>query len=129
MEPLESSASHDDRTASLIKQVPREELPGLFSDQASGVPSLNIPFHDWWSEALHGVSRCPHDGSGCCAHDEATQATKCATSFPAGISTSSSFNKTLFRAVGSATGTLPSLPPTLAILAILAIGDRSAADT
>eukprot|EP01051_Picozoa_sp_SAG22_P033369 SAG22_NODE_14580_length_371_cov_0.573529_1_plen_123_part_11 len=111
MEPLKSStvcdtsAPHEARIASLIKQVPRAELPGLFSDQAAGVPSLNIPFYNWWSEALHGVSRCPYNGSGCCAYDQATGAMKCASSFPAGIATSCSFNDTLFRAVGSAAGT------------------------
>lgn len=117
MEPLKSSKTCDpttdmeDRIADLIKQIPAADLPTLYSDESQGVSSLNIPFYNWWSEALHGVSRCPYQNfvnsskaPKCCAVDGGGN-TKCPTSFPAGITTSTSFNKTLFRAVGSAVGT------------------------
>ena len=48
------------RIADLIDRIPAAELRNLVSDQADGVPSLNIPYYNWWSEALHGVSKCPY---------------------------------------------------------------------
>jgi len=60
---------------------------------------------------LHGVSRCPYQSFSnaskapkCCVVDSNGDP-KCPTSFPAGITSSTSFNKTLFRAIGTAVGT------------------------
>lgn len=117
MEPLKSAkvcdptADLEDRVADVISRIPEEDLFTLYSDQSGGVPSLNIPYYNWWSEALHGVSRCPYQGflpknestpEKCCVLYQG--AVKCPTSFPAGITSSASFNKTLFRAIGSAVG-------------------------
>jgi hypothetical protein len=52
--------SLEDRVTDIVKRVPDDELAGLYSDVSNGVPSLGIPFYNWWSEALHGVSRCPY---------------------------------------------------------------------
>ena len=103
------TAPLEERVDDIAERVPMAELANLFSDVTTGVPSLNIPQYNWWSEALHGVSRCAYDRTkptppdrshgGCCWQG------KCPSSFPAGITTSSSFNKTLFRAVGTAAGT------------------------
>jgi hypothetical protein len=102
------TADLEARVEDIAGRVPMAELPNLFSDVTSGVPSLNIPQYNWWSEALHGVSRCAYDRTktppdkshgGCCWKG------KCPTSFPAAITTSCSFNKTLFKAIGTAAGT------------------------
>jgi hypothetical protein len=52
--------SLEDRVTDIVKRVPDDELAGLYSDVSNGVPTLGIPFYNWWSEALHGVSRCPY---------------------------------------------------------------------
>jgi beta-glucosidase-like glycosyl hydrolase len=122
-EPLKSSlacdhtADLDARIGSLISQIPKDELAALFIDKALGIPSLNIPPYNWWSEALHGVSRCPYQQGGAtpspdakpgdrgCCFADSTGVKKCPTSFPAGITTGCTFNKTLMRAIGTAVGT------------------------
>ncbi len=139
-EPFSFYVAQEERVEDIAGRVPLAELPNLFSDVTSGVPSLNIPQYNWWSEgpctlraapcacllvmkmtwvtrvlwlhvwaaALHGVSRCAYDRTrappdhshgGCCWKG------KCPTSFPAAITTSCSFNKTLFKAIGTAAGT------------------------
>lgn len=105
----DGSKTWDERVDDLVARVPAADRANLFSNRAwKGVPSLNIPEYNWWSEALHGVSRCPYlsgEGvGGCCFKTEAGER-KCPSSFPAGITTSASFNKTLFRAIGTAIGT------------------------
>lgn len=118
-EPLKSSKACDpaaalqERVGAIIQLLPEDELWAMYSDQSAGSPTLNIPFYNWWSEALHGVSRCPYQkflpkeqqaGGSCCAL-AADGTKKCPTSFPAGITTSASFNRTLFRDIGTAVGT------------------------
>jgi len=117
-EPLKSApicdptADLETRVADIVSRVASNVSAPLFSDQSQGVEALNIPFYNWWSEALHGVSRCPYEGnlppnkkaSGkCCVLYQGQS--KCPTSFPAGITTSCSFNKTLFNDIGTAIGT------------------------
>ena len=109
------------RIKDLIARIPAAERPNLFSYKATGVPSLNIPFYNWGSEALHGVGKCPYRtafppavANGTCCYDvpdpryaqgSGRTVHKCPTSFPAGITTMCSFNTTLIRAIGSAIGT------------------------
>ena len=45
------------RVNDIASRIPMAELPNLFSDVTVGVPSLNIPQYNWWSEALHGTRR------------------------------------------------------------------------
>jgi len=66
------------------------------SNSGSAMPSMKITDYEWWSEALHGVANSP----GVTFDDDYSAA----TSFPQVISTSMSFNTTLFREVGSAIG-------------------------
>lgn len=104
-----SSKPIDDRVADLVSRIgeatkDKGTLFNMFSDESPGVPELNIAFYNWWSEALHGVSRCPYGGQGCC-FKLPDGSERCPTSFPAGITTGCSFNKTLMRAIGSAVGT------------------------
>mmetsp|Transcript_18126 Transcript_18126/g.43550 ORF Transcript_18126/g.43550 Transcript_18126/m.43550 type:complete len:739 (+) Transcript_18126:71-2287(+) len=93
----DTSKSLDERVADLVSRIPEKDVVGLFANGASGVPELNIPAYQWWSEALHGVGKSPGvTFSG---------KTPSATSFPQVITTASSFNTTLFRAIGSAIST------------------------
>ena len=93
-EPSKSSAwcdpaqDLDTRVDALVKALTDDEKSGLFLNGAQAVPRLGIPKYNWWSEALHGVAR---DGV--------------ATSFPQIIGVASSFNNSLFEALGVLTGT------------------------
>ena len=60
---------------------------GLTSNNAIGIPQLNIKPYHWWNEALHGLK------------------TNNVTQFPQVITTSSSFNESLFKMIGSAIST------------------------
>jgi len=87
----------DERVADLVSRIPAKDVVGLFSNGAKGVPELNIPKYQWWSEALHGVGGSPGVTFG--------GDTPFATSFPQVILTGSSFNNSLFNAIGSAIST------------------------
>ncbi len=103
--------SLEQRVETLVRMLPEDELWAMYSDHSPGSATLKIPFYNWWSEALHGVSRCPYqtkanaDAFGKCCAVGPDGGPKCPTSFPAGITTSASFNRTLFRDIGSAIGT------------------------
>ena len=45
------------RVKDLISRLSLDEKVGLISHPAKGVPRLNIPAYNYWSEALHGVAR------------------------------------------------------------------------
>lgn len=93
----DTSLSLEDRVKNLVSRIPANRVVGLFSNGAAGVPELNIPKYQWWSEALHGVGRSPGVSfSG---------KTPFATSFPQVILTSSSFNTSLFHEIGSVIST------------------------
>lgn len=61
------------------------------------MPSVGMRYYQWWNEALHGVATSPG-----VLFDETAPS---ATSFPQIISTSHSFNRSLFSAIGAAIGT------------------------
>lgn len=85
------------RIRALLTLLLPDEKAGLLSNNAKGVSRLNIPAYQWWSEALHGIGGSPgvtFNGS-----------TPFATSFPQVVTTSSSFNTTLFSLIGDAIGT------------------------
>ena len=67
------------------------------SNYATEMPSVGMRYYQWWNEALHGVASSP----GVLFDDTAQSA----TSFPQIISTSHSFNRSLFSAIGAAIGT------------------------
>lgn len=91
------------RVEDLLAHVPKEEKLGMggtstpLSNYATGLPSVGVPYSQWWSEALHGVAVSP----GVLFNKE----TPYATSFPQIISTSHSFNRTLFKEIGKAIST------------------------
>jgi beta-D-xylosidase 4 len=108
------TAEIENRLDDLISKIPVDDAPRLFSDGTRvyqvGVPKLGIPPYNWWSEALHGVSRCPYQKStpsahaGSCCVELKDGSKKCPTSFPAGITTGCSFNKSLMHSIGTAIG-------------------------
>ena len=77
-----------ERVGALIAELTNAEKSVLFVNGAGAVPRLDIPKYGWWSEALHGTAR---DGL--------------ATSFPQIIGVASSYNHSLFQALGEVTGT------------------------
>eukprot|EP00301_Raphidiophrys_heterophryoidea_P000116 c10060_g1_i1.p1 GENE.c10060_g1_i1~~c10060_g1_i1.p1 ORF type:complete len:775 (-),score=214.74 c10060_g1_i1:125-2449(-) len=87
----------DERVDALIKLLSNTDKVALLSNTAGSVSSLGVPAYQWWSEALHGVGDSPGVTFA--------PPTPYATSFPQVITTSCSFNTTLFELIGDAVGT------------------------
>ncbi len=91
------------RVYDLISRVPMEEKLGSgrsstpLSNYATELPSVGVRYSQWWNEALHGVAISPGVLFG--------KSSPSASSFPQIISTSHSFNRSLFAAIGSAIAT------------------------
>jgi beta-glucosidase len=45
------------RAEDLVHRMTPEEKVTQLTNMSRAIPRLNIPFYDWWSEALHGVAR------------------------------------------------------------------------
>jgi beta-glucosidase len=84
---LDTSLPFSDRVKDLVARLTLEEKVGLMSHPAEGIPHLNIPKYNYWSEALHGIAR---NGR--------------ATVFPQAIGMAATWDKTLIRKVASAIG-------------------------
>lgn len=84
---LDISQSRETRVRDLISRLTLDEKVGLMSHPAKGVPRLNIPAYNYWSEALHGVAR---NGR--------------ATVFPQAIGMAATWDRTLIKRVGDAVG-------------------------
>ncbi|MFN8412053.1 MAG: glycoside hydrolase family 3 C-terminal domain-containing protein [Anaerolineales bacterium] len=54
---LDTSLPITKRVKDLIGRMTLEEKVGLMNHPAHGIPRLNIPAYNYWSEALHGVAR------------------------------------------------------------------------
>ena len=54
---LDTSLSFAERAKDLVQRLTLEEKVGMINHTACGVPRLNIPAYNYWSEALHGVAR------------------------------------------------------------------------
>lgn len=54
---LDTSLPLTERVRDLIGRMTLDEKVGLMNHPAHGVPRLNIPAYNYWSEALHGVAR------------------------------------------------------------------------
>eukprot|EP00659_Diplonema_papillatum_P011960 gene11960-18457_t len=80
-----------ERAAYLVSQFNSTEKIALLQDSAPAVPRLNLSSYEWWSEALHGVaySRGVHFNAP----------TPYATSFPQVITTSATFNATMWHSI------------------------------
>ena len=54
---LDPACSFAERVKDLIGRMTLDEKVGLMNHPAHGIPHLNIPAYNYWSEALHGVGR------------------------------------------------------------------------
>ena len=54
---LDTSLSFAERAKDLVGRLTLDEKVGLMNHSAHGIPRLNIPAYNYWSEALHGVAR------------------------------------------------------------------------
>jgi beta-glucosidase len=54
---LDTSLSFAERAKDLVGRLTLDEKVSLMDYPAQGVPRLNIPAYNYWSEALHGVAR------------------------------------------------------------------------
>jgi beta-glucosidase len=84
---LDTSLSSTERAKDLVRRLTLEEKVGLMNHPAQGVPRLNIPGYNYWSEALHGVAR---NGR--------------ATVFPQAIAMAATWDKELIHRVATAIG-------------------------
>jgi len=84
---LDISRPFSERVKDLIERLTLDEKVSLMIHPAQGVPRLNIPGYNYWSEALHGVAR---NGR--------------ATVFPQAIGMAATWNKELIRAIATAIG-------------------------
>lgn len=84
---LDTSLSFAERAKDLVGRLTLDEKVGLMNHTAKGVPRLNIPSYNYWSEALHGMAR---NGR--------------ATVFPQAIGMAATWDKELVNRVASAIG-------------------------
>lgn len=84
---LDPSLGVTERAKDLIGRLTLVEKVGLMSHPGRGIPHLNIPAYNYWSEALHGIAR---NGR--------------ATVFPQAIGMAATWNKKLINNVASAIG-------------------------
>jgi beta-glucosidase len=82
---LDTSLPFKDRVKDLVGRLTLKEKVGLMSHPAHGIPRLNIPAYNYWSEALHGVAR---NGR--------------ATVFPQAIGMAATWDKELIHQIASA---------------------------
>ncbi len=82
---LDTSLPLAQRVKDLVGRLTLEEKVSLMNHPAQGVPRLNIPAYNYWSEALHGVAR---NGR--------------ATVFPQAIGMAATWDKELIRKVATA---------------------------
>lgn len=54
---LDTNLPFEERVKDLVNRLTLDEKVGLMSHPSRGVPRLNIPAYNYWSEALHGVAR------------------------------------------------------------------------
>ena len=52
---LDPNLPAEQRAADLVGRMKLEEKVTQLVNQARAIPRLNVPYYDWWSEALHGV--------------------------------------------------------------------------
>ncbi|KAL6962666.1 putative beta-D-xylosidase 7 [Sarracenia purpurea var. burkii] len=81
------------RAEYLVSRLTLDEKVSQLVETASAIPRLGIPAYQWWSEALHGISK----------HGKGVQFSGpilSATSFPQVILTASTFDANLWFRIG-----------------------------
>lgn len=81
----------DERVADMVSRMNITEKIANMDTEAPAIESLGLNAYNWWSEATHGVSHVNNSGS-----------TPGSTNFAFPITTSASFNRSLWRATGAA---------------------------
>jgi xylan 1,4-beta-xylosidase len=81
----------DVRVADMVSRIPLAEKIANLDTEAPAIPSLGLNSYNWWSEATHGVSHVNNTGS-----------TPASTNFAFPITTTASFNRSLWHATGAA---------------------------
>lgn len=84
---LNTALPFRERARDLVERLTLEEKVGLMNHDSLGVPRLNIPRYNYWSEACHGIAR---NGR--------------ATVFPQAIGMAATWNRELIHQVASAIG-------------------------
>src|SRR5512147_1410349 len=82
---LDTSLPFAERAKDLVGRLTLEEKVGLMNHPAHGIPRLNIPAYNYWSEALHGVGRSGR-----------------ATVFPQAVAMAATWDKELIQRVATA---------------------------
>jgi len=72
-------------------------LQASMRDASAPIPSLALPYYDWWNEATHGVASGEHGVRN-------TEETPYNTNFPFPITTGMSFNRSLWYKTGAQIG-------------------------
>lgn len=93
----DSKVPIEDRVSDMINRMTVKEKIGALRDASAPIPSLNLPYYDWWSEATHGVASGEHGTRN-------TLQEPYQTNFPFPITTGMSFNRSLWKAVGNQIG-------------------------
>eukprot|EP01064_Diplonema_japonicum_P003852 TRINITY_DN1253_c2_g3_i1.p1 TRINITY_DN1253_c2_g3~~TRINITY_DN1253_c2_g3_i1.p1 ORF type:complete len:758 (+),score=132.26 TRINITY_DN1253_c2_g3_i1:47-2275(+) len=93
----DTSKTPQERAQYIVSQLQNDEKIGLMANGAAPVKRLNIYGYQWWSEGLHGVANSP--GVSFAAP------TPYATSFPQVITTSASFNTSLYHSISTVIST------------------------
>lgn len=91
----DKSLPYDLRVKILVDSMSVAEKVQQLGNKAAGVPRLGLPYYNWWSEALHGVSNV---GGG--SRFDPSKGVPGATSFPLVINAGATFNETLWRKTG-----------------------------
>lgn len=86
-----------DRLDDMVSRMSLQEKIGVLGNDASAIPSLQLPPYGWWSEATHGVANWPHGVRN-------SEEMPFQTNFPFPILTGMSFNRSLWHAVGAQIG-------------------------
>ena len=89
----DATAALDDRAADIVSRLSLADKITATVSSSAYLPSVGLPPYQWWSEATHGLS-----GPG--VHHNATLPGATNTALP--ITTSCSFNRSLWHATGNA---------------------------
>ncbi len=85
---MNSSLPVEARVKDLVGQMTLEEKVSQMQNHSVGIPRLNVPEYDWWSEGLHGIARSGY-----------------ATVFPQAVGLAATWDTTLMHTVATTIST------------------------